>query len=434
MSSARLRLAARSACSMSSARLRLAARSACSMSSARLRLAAVATTCLLAGVAQGHTRSLSYSAWEAVPGGARVQVRVSQLDLSRLGIAFAQPQGGVDPIGGYLQERLRLSAGGEPCSALAPAALEAPEGWAVRAWRYACPVEGPYAVESAVLLDVAPSHLHFARLRTPEGRILDRVLSESEPRWEWPAAGPSGSRGARDSSRTSLGGYLLLGVEHILTGWDHLAFVAALLLLAGTLREVAALVTSFTLAHSVTLALATLGLVRPDANAVEALIGFSIALVAAENGWILGGRGRAVPLAFAGGLALLTLVPNGAVPTGALLGLGLFSLCHFGLLGLSPHPARLRVAVAFAFGLVHGFGFAGVLAELELPPRHLAAALFGFNVGVEAGQLAVVACLWPCLRALARPADGRALALVAETCSAAICGLGLFWFLTRSLA
>jgi hypothetical protein len=102
------------------------------------------------------------------------------------------------------------------------------------------------------------------------------------------------------------------------------------------------------------------------------------------------------------------------------------------MLARSPHPARLRVAVAFAFGLVHGFGFAGVLAELALPPQQLAIALFGFNLGVEVGQLAVVACLWPCLRALARPAGGRALELVAEGGSAAICGLGLFWFVTRS--
>ncbi len=392
----------------------------------------IATGCLLAASAQAHTRSLSYSAWEERPGGVRVQVRVSQLDLSRLGIAFAEADGGVDPIGRYLQQGLRLSAGGEPCEALPPVALDAPEGWAVRSWRSACRLPGPYAVESTILLDAAPSHLHFARLRTPDGRIVDRVLSESEPRWEWPAAGPPAPGSTR--ADTSLGGYLRLGVEHILTGWDHLAFVAALLLLARTLGEVAALVTSFTLAHSVTLALATLGLVRPDAGAVEALIGFSIALVAAENAWIVGGRGRGVPLAVAGGLALVALAPGVGVPAGALLGLALFSLCHFGLLARSPDPARLRVAVAFAFGLVHGFGFAGVLAQLDLPAQQLAAALFGFNAGVEAGQLAVVACLWPCLRALARPAGGRALALVAETGSAAICGLGVYWFVTRSFA
>lgn len=391
--------------------------------------------CALAFVADpspaaAHTRSLSYSAWELEPAGARVQVRVSQLDLSRLGLAFAEPVAGADPVGAYLQQRLRLRAGAQPCAASAPIALEAPEGWAVRAWRLACASAGPRLVESELLLDAAPSHLHFARLKTPDGRIVDRVLSEAEPRWEWPAgqAAPGGARAG-----TPLVGYLRLGVEHILTGWDHLAFVAALLLLAATLGEVAALVTSFTLAHSVTLALATLGIVHPDATAVEALIGFSIALVAAENAWILGGRRRVVPLAVAGGVALLALLPGRAVPAAALLGIALFSWCHFGLLRRSRDPARLRVAVAFAFGLVHGFGFAGVLAELELPAQQLAAALFGFNAGVELGQLAVVACLWPCLRALARPAEGRLLAFVAEGGSAAICGLGIFWFVTRTL-
>lgn len=403
-----------------------------------MRLRPLASAALAAALALGgaapagaHTRSLSYSAWELEPGGARVQVRVSQLDLSRLGIAFAQPVAGVDPIGDYLRERLRLLAGGRPCAAQPAVALEPPEGWAVRAWSFRCAAPGPHSVESEVLLDAAPSHLHFARLRLPDGRVVDRVLSEAEPRWEWPTAEatPAAGRGG-----TSLAGYLLLGVEHILTGWDHLAFVAALLLLAATFGEVAALVTSFTLAHSVTLALATLGVVHPQTQAVEALIGFSIALVAAENAWILGGRGRAVPLVVAGGATLLALVPGAAVPAVALLGVAVFSLCHFGLLLRSPDPARLRVAVAFAFGLVHGFGFAGVLAELELPAEQLAAALFGFNAGVELGQLAVVACLWPCLRALARPAAGRLLPLVAESASAAICGLGIYWFLTRTLS
>jgi hypothetical protein len=85
--------------------------------------------------------------------------------------------------------------------------------------------------------------------------------------------------------------------------------------------------------------------------------------------------------------------------------------------------------VAFAFGLVHGFGFAGILAEMELPASRLATALFGFNVGVELGQLAVVALLWPLLRGLARVGWHTR---VAEIGSAAICGLGLYWFVTRT--
>jgi hypothetical protein len=393
------------------------------------RWALVLALLLWAAPADAHRRSLSYSNWSLEPDGARVHVRVSQLDLSRLGLAYLPAGGPDDPVAAYLATRVILSAGEEPCLPTAlPTPREAPEGWAVYAWRVRCPGEAPRTLASTLFLDVAPSHLHFARVDGGAGGgITERVLSEAARSWSLAAADTP-----EDASGTTLGGYLMLGVEHILTGWDHLAFVLALLILAGTLGEVAALVTSFTVAHSVTLGLATLGWVRPDSDAVESLIGFSIALVAAENGWILGGRGRAVPLAVGGGLVLLALLPEAAVARAALLGLALFSLCHFGLLARSPRPARLRAAVAFAFGLVHGFGFAGVLAEMELPTARLVPALFGFNVGVELGQLAVVLLAWPLLRAVSRWGGDAAGRRVAETASAAICGLGLYWFVVRA--
>jgi len=265
--------------------------------------------------------------------------------------------------------------------------------------------------------------------------VREAVLSEAQTSWSLGEL--SATRGAQGAGGTSLRGYLVLGIEHIATGYDHIAFVLALLLLAATLREVAGLVTGFTIGHSLTLALAVLGVVRPEPAAIEALIGFSIALVAAENSWLLGGRPRAVPWVVVTGLAALAaaaLAGHGAVAASTLFGLALFSWCHFGLLDRVSRPARVRAAVAFAFGLVHGFGFAGVLAEMDLPTDRLVAALFGFNAGVEVGQLAVVALTWPLLRVLAHTRDGRWHDRVAELGSAAICGLGLFWFLTRTFS
>ncbi len=91
----------------------------------------------------------------------------------------------------------------------------------------------------------------------------------------------TGAERSPSSPGASLPDYIMLGIQHILSGWDHLAFVLALIFLASTLGEVATLVTGFTVAHSVTLGLAVLGVVRPEGVAVEALIGFSIVLVAA---------------------------------------------------------------------------------------------------------------------------------------------------------
>ena len=380
--------------------------------------------------AAAHNRSISHSTWELDDAGASVQVRFSAIDLSLL--QLRAPDGdAADPVARYAAEHLVLERDGKPCPLTdQPHVLPAPDGWRVFEWRVACP-SGGRAVRSSLLLAEAPSHLHFARVRDADGKSTERVLAEGDG--TWPVDPDGDTQGGRG---TSFLGYVLLGVEHIASGWDHLAFLVALLLLARTVREVATLVTAFTLAHSVTLALAALGLVRPDAAGVESLIGFSIALVAAENAWLLAGRERAIPTLTIVLLLLMAGLAAGGVGTLrplALLGLGLFSFCHFALLDRAARPARLRAAIAFAFGLVHGFGFAGVLASMALPSERLVHALVGFNVGVELGQLALLALLWPLLRFLERWQEGRFARLVPEIGSAAICGLGLFWFLTRAL-
>jgi hydrogenase/urease accessory protein HupE len=140
-----------------------------------------------------------------------------------------------------------------------------------------------------------------------------------------------------------LSDYGRLGVEHILLGFDHLCFVLALALLVKGRRRLVATITAFTLAHSITLALATLGLTNLPIAPVEATIALSIVLVCAEV-----------------------------------------------LQGSDSMTRRFPWLVAFSFGLLHGFGFASALREVGLPGDRLPAALFGFNLGVELGQLAVV--------------------------------------------
>lgn len=375
--------------------------------------------------AHAHARSISHSTWQVDASGADVEARFAAIDLSQLPLGAAPAEAAAR----YASEHLWLEHDGTRCPVRdEPRVLAAPDGWRVFAWRIDCPA-GERVMHGDLLREVNPSHLHFARLRGADGRLVERVLAESDDTW------PVDAEAGRSGAGTSFAGYVALGLQHILSGWDHLAFVAALLLLADTLREVATLVTAFTLAHSVTLALAVLGLVRPESAGIESLIGFSIALVAAENAWLLAGRDRFVPALTVGFLLLLGALSTAGVgnlrPL-ALAGLALFTFCHFGLLDRTERPARVRAAIAFAFGLVHGFGFAGVLAEMELPRDRLIPALVGFNVGVELGQLAVVALLWPLLRWLARFREGRVERLVAEAASAAICGLGLFWFLTRA--
>ena len=365
--------------------------------------------------ALGHGRSVSYSTVTPTARGAHVELRIAALDATLTGL---DPWQDADALARGAAERLVV----RPCVAAPPRSSPPRDGIVLVTWDVAC-TAGPDAIVARLFADEAPSHLHFARVTMPDGRVAERVLADGDREWMLAHAttAPDGS---------SFADYVALGVEHIRTGYDHLAFVLALLLLAGSLAEVATIVSAFTLAHSVTLAAAVLGVVHPPQDAVEALIGFSIALVAFENAWLLGGRPVADRVAVSALLVAAALVWPGHIAPATLLGLALFTACHLGLLARSARPARLRALVAFGFGLVHGFGFAGVLAEMALPRGRLVPALVGFNVGVELGQLAVVALGWALLAAIARCVpDGRR--AVAEIGSAAVCGLGIYCFVSR---
>jgi hydrogenase/urease accessory protein HupE len=236
---------------------------------------------------------------------------------------------------------------------------------------------------------------------------LAATRTDALVRIEWAGGASATARLAPDSASFPvagaagrgqvLGTYLALGVEHILLGADHLLFVLALLFLVSSGRRLVATITAFTAAHSLTLSAAVLGWVHVPQVPVEAVIALSIVFVVAEVA--RGARGAAPDLA-----------------------------------------RRSPWIVAFAFGLLHGFGFAGALRELGLPAHAIPLALFSFNVGVELGQLAFVTAALALLAAAARVA-GRtrrvidtwgiadALALPA---SYAMGPLAAFWLIERT--
>lgn len=189
------------------------------------------------------------------------------------------------------------------------------------------------------------------------------------------AAAAGGPDTATDSAFAR---FFHLGVEHIWTGYDHLLFLLAVLLAGGGIGRLAAIVTSFTVAHSITLGAAATGLVQLPVEPVEAAIALSIVYVAAEN--------------------------------------------------LMERGADRRALVTFAFGLVHGFGFASVLAETALPPGEVVVPLLAFNLGVEAGQLAVVVVVVPLLSVLLR---GRHAHRVRARLSVLIALAGAAWAIER---
>ena len=183
------------------------------------------------------------------------------------------------------------------------------------------------------------------------------------------------------------------GMYHVATGFDHVLFVIALLLAGGRWSRIAGIVTSFTVAHSVTLTLAVLGIVVPPARPVEAAIAASIVAV----GW----------QAFR-------------------------AEAHPGRPGVRVGDPRF--ALAFGFGLLHGFGFATAMQTLPLPAGQLPIALAGFNIGVEAAQLGIVFTVWPLLSLVRLRTSPRFAARVIRVCAALVMVTGGYWFAERVLS
>jgi hydrogenase/urease accessory protein HupE len=200
--------------------------------------------------------------------------------------------------------------------------------------------------------------------------------------------------------------FFKMGVEHIFIGYDHICFLIALLVVS-RFREVVKIVTSFTVAHSITLILAALDVVTLPSRLIETGIALTIVYVALENVWMLTRASRH------GNRELSDAPPSVRASTPLSL------------------PTSHRWKLTFVFGLIHGFGFANVLRELGLPTVGLVRSLLAFNVGVEVGQIAIALGLLPLAIFLAHWRHGDKVALVVS-CLLALFGAG--WFLDRALS
>lgn len=248
------------------------------------------------------------------------------------------------------------------------------------------PVEFPVSPQAQVQLEY---HLYLPKVADQQclavftsnlGSSSTLLLTEKSPLQSLNLT-PVGTPAAASDGEvrpSTLAGFFHLGVKHILTGWDHLLFLFTLVIVGGSIWRWVQVITAFSVSHSVSLALAVFGVVHLSPDIIEPIIALSITVSA-----VFSFRG----------------VPSQTLHGGWIL--------------------------AFAFGLIHGLGFAGVLAELQLSGRQALVPLVGFNLGVEAGQLAVAAVLLPVIRLLSRNDQGTK----TRQLLTGLAGLmGLYWF------
>ena len=328
--------------------------------------------------------------------GTELAASLPALDTNRGGsLSATELAGGQGRLERQLVDATIVRGDGVACQPqLVGASLMPPDAVQIRA-RFECGAPPQVVAVDCQFIDLfAAGHRHLATVvgtRSDE-RADAFVLVASRKTFTVDVAH---SRGAPEAEgpRTSFVGMVWTGMQHIWTGYNHLAFLLGLVLAGGRVRTLIGTISAFTVAHSITLALAVLHVVTPRASLVEPGIALSIAYVGIEN--------------------LVVVAPKAWPP----------------LAWRRGREVTGRWRVTFLFGLLHGFGFAAALIELNLPPSRVAPALLGFNVGVELGQLAVLAIVLPAVVFARRQPSFRTSGV--GVLSAALTVAGLVWFAAR---
>jgi len=342
---------------------------------------------LVAGPARAHDQPFSHLRVDLGPQGATLEIQLHPVDAASL-IGAASPDSvsgelavyrHARAVGEVLAPRLAMSAGRAPIALI----------WEQARWdrgrrrvvvRYRTEwrqVPGRIHFEARVVPE-DPQHETFLDLRQG-GRVLRQaVLNREHPATDIYTGGSAGVLAV-------IATFVPAGMHHIFIGPDHILFLIGLILLGGSIRRLLTVVTGFTIGHSVTLALATLGIVNPPGRVIEPLIALSIVWVGVGNLRTREGEGD------------------------------------------------WRIFAALGFGLIHGFGFASVLREFGLPREALGWSLLSFNLGVEAGQACIVAVVAPLLALLRLRAPVSAPRWVTAA-SWVVIAAGGYWFVERVLA
>lgn len=378
-----------------------------------------------------HTRSETHSAWQVSGPIVHLQFTVPELEARRLTPDGAMPS--VQDLGAYIARHVGASSGGTACARTdGPRPVTALAGYRRYEFAFTCPDASRIRVADSAWFELVASHTNFAEVQDDRGHFAEQLVTKDHQVIDVAdasGAGPLQNAGFLD--------FLRMGILHIFTGIDHMSFMLGLVLICRRMRDLLVVVTGFTIGHSLTLGLAVTGILRPEAQYIDALVALTIAVIGAETVGDTTHRPLPVALGLAGVLGAVVLAKGlgapVALPMSLLVGSALFAASYLMLTGQMRDAGRVRLVMTVMFGLIHGFGFASNLLEMRLPRERLAELLLGFNLGVEVAQVAVVLGALALAWVLVKIRWGVPRPILTDLASAALVGEGLCWFLARSL-
>ena len=384
-----------------------------------------------------HYFSESYSNWSIVNNKVSSTFTVLKLEATRvLQINSFQEIGQIKQLSEgevfleYFKPRISVMEGDQECLLEnGPSLIAGKDEYHTIEISYKCESSNSLKIINNVLFDIAQSHVHLSRIKMNK-EIYEKALFYNDQTILINNLDVKKEK----SFFKNLSDFVSSGVNHILTGLDHLIFLIGLMILVNNFRHLLIVITGFTLGHSITIALVALNVVVPNTIMIEALIGFTILFIAAEYATkdiknylpIV-----SVVLSILIIAAISSLFLELSINLISIIALMFITIGYFGILKNLKNKSFYRIIITSLFGIIHGFGFGTFLFNSQFDKSNILSALFGFNLGVEIGQLVFLMFFILFNLFLRRLLSSKKYEYLIQSIMAVVTSLGFYWFIQR---
>ena len=386
-----------------------------------------------------HYFSESFSKWNVVDNKVEANFSLLTLESTRIfqvenyqKIMFEENLSETDVFKIYLSQHLKVTSEGKNCSLVDEIKeLNSQEGSLNLSLNFECPSNKEIKIINNALFNLVQSHIHIARIYIDNNLYTEKALFFNDQSIDL------NEEKENNSFSNSFYKFFSLGLDHILSGYDHLLFILGLLLLVTNLKRLLLVITGFTIGHSLTLSLSVINIIQVKSSLVEALIGYTIMFVGLEYLYKENNDHR-VSMIFITTLSLLLLIFGNLINPNfryfLILGILLFSLGYFYLLKNLNSENNLLSIITIIFGLIHGFGFGGFLLGSKISSENIFSGLLGFNLGVEVGQIIFVLLILLIYKLLMTLKITRIIEVMKNLSFFAVVFFGFFFFIQRLIA
>ena len=386
-----------------------------------------------------HYFSESFSKWNVVDNKVEANFSLLTLESTRIfqvenyqKIMFEENLSETDVFKIYLSQHLKVTSEGKSCSLVDEIKeLNSQEGSLNLSLNFECPSNKEIKIINNALFNLVQSHIHIARIYIDNNLYTEKALFFNDQSIDL------NEEKENNSFSNSFSKFFSLGLDHILSGYDHLLFILGLLLLVTNLKRLLLVITGFTIGHSLTLSLSVINIIQVKSSLVEALIGYTIMFVGLEYLYKENNDHR-VSMIFITTLSLLLLIFGNLInpnfPYFLILGILLFSLGYFYLLKNLNSENNLLSIITIIFGLIHGFGFGGFLLGSKISSENIFSGLLGFNLGVEVGQIIFVLLILLIYKLLMTLKITKIIEVMKNLSFFAVVFFGFFFFIQRLIA